>query len=298
MRRGGKREARHRATRHYATRHYAIQGAFFVSLLQIVVLALVQGITEFLPISSSGHLILVPILADWPDQGLAMDVGVHVGTLGAVLIYFWRDVWHMVAGLGRQLKGKRDPGARLFWQVVLGTIPVVLAGLALKVLHLDEALRTMAVIGWTMLIGGILLWLADAFCMRVKTLAHLPYGEALIIGLAQVLALVPGTSRSGITMTAARALGYERPDAARFSLLLSIPTILAAGLLLGLDVYEAGNVAMTESILVGAGLAFVSALAAIAVMMAWLKHASFTPFVLYRVILGIVLLVVAYGGWG
>lgn len=268
-----------------------------MSLLQIVVLALVQGITEFLPVSSSGHLILVPIVADWPDQGLAMDVAVHVGTLGAVLIYFWRDIWHMLAGLGRQLKGKRDPGARLFWQVVLGTIPVVLAGLALKMLHLDEALRTMAVIGWTMLLGGILLWLADAFCMRVKTLAHMPYAEALIIGVSQVLALIPGTSRSGITMTAARVLGYERPDAARFSLLLSIPTILAAGLLLGLDVYETGDMALTHSILLGAALAFVSALIAIAVMMAWLRHASFLPFVVYRVLLGVALLGLTYGGW-
>lgn len=269
-----------------------------MSLLQIIVLALVQGITEFLPVSSSGHLILVPIVAQWPDQGLAMDVAVHVGTLGAVLIYFWRDVWGMLVGLGRQIQGKRDPGARLFWQVVLGTIPVVLAGLALKLLDATDALRSMAVIGWTMLVGGIALWLADRYCMRVKSLAHMPYGEALIIGLSQVVALIPGTSRSGITMTAARALGYERPDAARFSLLLSIPTILAAGLLLGLEVREAGDVDLTESILLGAALAFVSALVAIAVMMAWLKRASFAPFVIYRLILGVVLLAAAYGGWG
>ncbi|KJS43474.1 MAG: UDP pyrophosphate phosphatase [Rhodospirillaceae bacterium BRH_c57] len=267
-----------------------------VTLIQIVVLALVQGITEFLPVSSSGHLILVPIVAQWPDQGLAMDVAVHVGALGAVLVYFWRDVWTMAAGLGRQIQGRSDAGARMFWQVVLGTIPVVIAGFALKTMDASDGLRTVAVIGWAMLVGGIILWLADRYCMRVKTLAHLPYGEALIIGLSQVLALIPGMSRSGITMTAARALGYERPEAARFSLLLSIPTILAAGLLLGLEVYESGDAALTEAALIGAGLAFVSALVAITVMMAWLKHASFTPFVLYRIVLGVVLLGVAYGG--
>lgn len=264
--------------------------------VQIVTLALVQGFTEFLPISSSGHLILVPIFADWPDQGLAMDVAVHVGALGAVLIYFWRDVWAMAVGLGRQLKGQRDPGARLFWQVVLGTIPVVIAGYLLKTMAATDALRSLAVIGWAMIIGGIALWIADRYCMRVKTVAHLPYGEAMVIGISQILALIPGTSRSGITMTAARALGYERAEGARFSLLLSIPTILAAGILLGLEVYQSGNTALTEAALVAAALSFVSALIAIALMMAWLKRASFTPFVIYRLILGVVLLAVAYQG--
>jgi undecaprenyl-diphosphatase len=269
-----------------------------VTLIQIIVLALVQGITEFLPVSSSGHLILVPIVADWPDQGLAMDVAVHVGALGAVLVYFWRDVWLMAAGLGRQLKGRTDSGARLFWQVVLGTIPVVIAGFLLKTMGDTDALRSVAVIGWSMLVGGVILWLADRYCMRVKTLAHLPYGEALIIGASQIIALIPGMSRSGITMTAARALGYERPEAARFSLLLSMPTIMAAGLLLGLEVYESGSAALTEAALLGAGLAFVSALVTITLMMAWLKTASFTPFVIYRILLGVVLLGVAYGSVG
>lgn len=270
-----------------------------MTFFQIVVLAIVQGITEFLPISSSGHLILVPVFAEWPDQGLALDVAVHVGALGAVLIYFWRDVWVMLAGVGRQVTGRSGgPGARMAWQIVLATIPVVLAGLAIKTLMGDGFFRSIEVIGWAMLIGGIALWLADRYCMTLKTLDHLPYGEALIIGLAQVLALIPGTSRAGVTMTAARALGYERPEAARFSLLLSIPTILAAGVLLGLDVYESGDAALTEAALLAAGLSFVAALVAIVLMMAWLKHASFTPFVIYRVLLGCLLLTVAWGWIG
>jgi len=266
-----------------------------VSLLQIVVLALVQGITEFLPISSSGHLVLVPVVAGWPDQGLAMDVAVHVGTLGAVIVYFWRDVWAMAVGLVRSLRGRADPGGRLFWLVVLATVPVVVAGVALKALGWDDALRSVAVIGWTMLGFGVVLWLADRFAPADRGLERIGPAGALAIGFAQILALIPGTSRAGITMTAARALGYARPDAARFSLLLSIPTILAAGALAGLDLAESGDVGRMTDAAIGAGLAFVSALVAIWAMMAWLRRASFTPFVVYRVVLGVVLLAVAYG---
>jgi undecaprenyl-diphosphatase len=266
-----------------------------VTVLQIIVLSLVQGITEFLPISSSGHLILVPILADWPDQGRTMDIAVHMGTLGAVVLYFWRDMAAMAGGLWNALKGRRDPGATLFWKVVVGTLPVVAAGLAMKKLLGEDAFRSMAVIGWTMLGWGIVLWVVDRMSMTVKRVEHMPWFDVAIIGLSQILALVPGTSRSGITMTAARLLGYERGEAARFSMLLSIPTILGAGVLAGLDLWQDGDAALTHAALVAAGLSFVSALIAIALLMAWLKRASFTPFVIYRVVLGVALLAVAYG---
>ncbi len=266
-----------------------------MTLLQIIVLAVVQGITEFLPISSSGHLVLVPIVADWPDQGRTMDIAVHVGTLFAVILYFWRDCLAMLGGLWRSLKGRRDAGATLFWKVTAATLPVIGAGFAMKTLLGDDAFRSIEVLGWTMLGWGIVLWIFDRMCMTVKRVEHMPWFDVAIIGLSQVLALIPGTSRSGITMTAARALGYERGEAARFSMLLSIPTILGAGVLAGLDIYKAGDDALTVSAAIGAGLAFVSALIAIALMMAWLKRASFTPFVIYRVLLGIVLLAVAYG---
>lgn len=269
-----------------------------MSLLQIVVLALVQGITEFLPVSSSGHLVLVPIAGGWPDQGLDMDIAVHVGTLGAVLLYFWRDVAFMAGGLWRSLKGKSDPGARLFWLICAATVPVVAAGFALKELFGQDALRSIEVIGWTMLGFGIVLWVFDRLCMTVKRIPHMPLFDAMVIGVAQVLALIPGTSRSGITMTAARLLGYERTEAARFSLLLSIPTILGAGLLAGYDIWQAGDARLTHDALAAMAGSFVAALAAIALMMAWLKRASFTPFVLYRVVLGALLLAVAYGWIG
>lgn len=266
-----------------------------MSIVQLIVLALVQGISEFLPISSSGHLVLVPIFGGWPDQGLDMDISVHVGTLGAVIIYFWRDILAMLGGLGRSLRGRPDPWSRLFWQIVVATIPVVIFGFAAKEVLGDDFFRSVVIIGWSMLIWGIVLWVADTMCLTVKRMEHMPWVDAIIIGISQVLALIPGTSRSGITMTAARALGYERAEAARFSMLLSIPTILGAGILAGKDIYESGNPLLTTDALIGAGLSFVSALITIMLLMAFLKRASFTPFVIYRIILGIVLLVFGYG---
>ena len=264
-----------------------------MSLLHIAVLAVVQGITEFLPVSSSGHLVLVPLVTDWPDQGLAMDVAVHVGTLGAVLLYLYRDVWAMTIGLARAMRGRRDRGAVLFAQLFVATLPVVAAGYVLD-RYYPGALRGMAVVGWATLGFGILLWIADRIGMTVRRIEHLRFGDAIVIGIAQTLALIPGTSRSGITMTAGRLLGMERSDAARFSLLLSIPTIIGAGSLKGWDLYQTGDIGIASDAIVGAGLAFVTALIAIAVMMAWLKRASFAPFVVYRIILGLLVLGLAY----
>lgn len=265
-----------------------------MALTQIIVLAIVQGITEFLPISSSGHLILVPIVAGWPDQGLMLDVAVHVGTLGAVLIYFWQDIFAMVTGVLRLLKGRRDPGARLAGQVLVGTIPVLVGGYLFD-LYVGDALRSLEVIAWATLVFGLLLYVADFMSMTVKRIDHSSYLDVIVIGLAQVLALIPGTSRSGITMTAARFLGFERSEAARFSMLLSIPTIAASGLWLGLKLYKADDLEMTQGVLAAAGLSFVMAILSIAALMAWLNRSSFTPFVIYRVILGVVLLAFAYG---
>ncbi|MFL2769808.1 MAG: undecaprenyl-diphosphate phosphatase [Rhodospirillaceae bacterium] len=265
-----------------------------MATIQIIVLAVVQGITEFLPISSSGHLILVPILADWPDQGLMFDIALHVGTLGAVMIYFWRDLADMFTGILRLLKGRRDPGARLAGQVAIATLPVLAAGYLMNIYFVD-GLRSILVIGWSTLGFGILLYVSDNLSMTVKRIEHASYADVLIIGVAQILALIPGSSRSGVTMTAARLLGYERTEAARFSMLLSVPTIAASGLLLGLSLYQLDDVAVTSSIALAAGLAFVTAIISISALMAWLQRSSFTPFVVYRVLLGIGLLGFAYG---
>lgn len=262
-------------------------------ILHLAILALVQGITEFLPISSSGHLVLVPYAMQWQDQGLMLDVAVHVGTLGAVMVYAWREIGMMLTGFWKLLRGRVDQGTRLMLQVILGSIPVVIAGYAIAK-YAGGMLRSVEIIGWTTLGFGLLLGLADRIGMTVRRLEHMSYGGALAIGMAQVLALIPGTSRSGITMTMARFLGFERADAARFSLLLSIPAIAGAGTLTGIDLWQSGDISLTRDVLVAIGLSFASALVAITLMMAWLKHAGFMPFVVYRVLLGILLLYLVY----
>jgi undecaprenyl-diphosphatase len=186
-------------------------------------------------------------------------------------------------------KRKRDPGAILFLQLVAATVPVVAAGFAMEK-YLGGPPRSLAVIAWTTLGFGLLLWLADRIGMTIRRIEHMTWGGALFIGFAQVLALIPGTSRSGITMTAARFLGYERADSARFSMLMSIPTIVGAGILEGARLYRADDALLTFQAFAAVGFAFVAALVAIALMMAWLRRASFTPFVVYRIALGAFLL--------
>lgn len=266
-------------------------------LLHLVVLAAVQGITEFLPISSSGHLALVPVFTGWKDQGLLLDVAVHVGTLGAVVVYLSSDIWGMLAGTVRVVRGRRDPRAKLALYIVLGTIPVVVAGYFLNKYY-PGGFRSITIIGWTTLGFGIFLALTDWIGMTVRRMEHLRLTDALVIGAFQVLALIPGTSRSGITMSAARLLGFERLDAARFSMLLSIPAIAGAGALKGLELYKSGNAQFTSDAVMAGGMAFAMALVAILIMMAWLKRASFAPFVFYRVALGCLLLAIGYGFLG
>lgn len=267
-----------------------------MDILQIVVLALVQGITEFLPISSSAHLILVPALTGWRDQGLLMDVAVHVGTLLAVIVYFRRDVLRLIRG-GFQVLGLRyGPDARLALQIVVATIPVVIAGFLMKDLIATELRSTTLIIATTAGFG-LLLALADRQAGAADgALPALGWRDVVIIGLAQALALVPGVSRSGITITAALFLGLRRTEAARFSLLLSIPTTLAAGTLAGIDLVRSGDAALQSDAVLAGLLAFASALAAIAAMMAWLKQASFTPFVVYRLGLAVFLALLVFLG--
>ena len=183
--------------------------------LHILVLTIVQGITEFLPVSSSGHLVLVPLVTGWQDQGLVMDVAVHVGTLAAVLVYFWRDLGQIVLGWigGNWRRHDRRLGRALGFYLVVSAIPVIVAGGVIYLLG-HETLRNPEVVAWATIGFGILLYLADRIGLTVREVEHTTLGHAFFIGLAQVLALIPGASRSGVTMTAARWLGYERPAAA------------------------------------------------------------------------------------
>jgi undecaprenyl-diphosphatase len=258
-------------------------------LLHIVILAIIQGITEFLPISSSGHLVLTPGLMGWLDQGLTIDVAVHVGTLFAVVVYLWREVWSVIGGLARLFTGKIDDGARLAGMIAIASIPVMAAGLAVKIL-LGDATRAPVVIGWAFIVFGIVLYLGDRFGLTIRRMTHLTWGNALVIGLAQALALIPGASRAGVTITMARILGFERRDAARFSMLLAIPAIAGAGLLQGIEVVRSGNLAILPDGMLAASLSFLTALFAIWAMMGWLQRQSYTPFVIYRIVIGIVIL--------
>ena len=266
-----------------------------MTLFQLLIVAIVQGITEFLPVSSSGHLILLPALTGTPDQGLAIDVAVHVGTLAAVILYFRQDVAQAARGLLHLGRGELDtPGAFLALCLIVATIPAVLVGLAIKLAGLDEAMRSVAVIGWTMLIFGLVLYWADRTGGTQRVAGQWTIRHAFWMGLAQCLALIPGTSRSGITITAARKLGYGREGAAKLAMLMSIPVILASGVVLGADVIGQANWALARDAGIAAIFAFASALAALVLMMRLLRTASFTPYVIYRVILGIGLLVWAY----
>ncbi|MGR3316769.1 MAG: undecaprenyl-diphosphate phosphatase [Roseovarius indicus] len=264
-------------------------------LFHLIIIALIQGLTEFLPISSSGHLILLPRLTGLEDQGQAVDVAVHVGTLVAVLLYFWSDMRKAFGGLPRLLIGKADTeGAKLALLLLISSVPVIAFGLILKLTGLDAYLRSVAIIGWTILIFGILLYWADQFGETTRTQENWSLTDAMVVGVWQAIALIPGTSRSGITITGARFLGYNRHDAAKLSMLMSVPTIIASGMLLSGEAIMNADLALLRDCGIAAALAFVAALLALTIMMRLLRSVSFTPYVIYRVVLGVILLVIAY----
>ncbi|GMG84901.1 undecaprenyl-diphosphate phosphatase [Paralimibaculum aggregatum] len=267
-----------------------------MSAFDLVMLALIQGITEFLPVSSSGHLALWPLLTSRADQGVTMDVAVHLGTLVAVCAYFRGDVGRVAVGAGHILGGRPATAeARLAWLLALATVPAVVAGLALKLAGAMEALRSIEVIGWTTLTGGILLWLADRLGRETRDGAAWTWRDAGLMGLAQALALIPGTSRSGACMTMARALGYRRDEAARLALLMAVPTILAAGTVETAGLVAGGNLRLGADFAIGAALAGLAAWAALAVMMRMFRGSwTMAPFALYRLALGLGLLALAY----
>lgn len=264
-----------------------------MGLLEIIILAVVQGITEFLPISSSGHLRAAAEILGIPGSTLVIDVAVHVGTLGAVIVYFWRDIGRILVGLVQLLAGTRTDGGLLGLYLIVASIPIFIAGYLGRD-FIDSELRTLEIIGWTSIGFGIVLWWTDRTGMTVLNLDHLTPRNVIIIGLAQVLALVPGTSRAGITISAARMLGYERPDAARFSMLLSIPAVAGAGLLITLELIASGDTTVSRTAVIAGTLAFITALAAISLLMSWLRFSGFTPFVIYRVLMGSAILYWVY----
>lgn len=282
-----------------------------MTFLQLLIIAVVQGITEFLPISSSGHLILIPYLTEFPDQGPLIDVAVHVGSLLAIIVYFFKDVVVLARGGFASVGiGAGRPEApferRLFWWIVLGTIPAVAFGLAIKlgafnpvaeslfdITIVDDdlmsSIRFTDLIAFNLIFYGILLGIADWVGKELKQFENMTWRDGLIVGIAQALAIIPGTSRSGVTMTAARFLGYKRVEAARFSFLLSIPAVAGAGVLIVPEIFEAGATLAWDALVAGV-LTFIAAFATMAFLMNFLKRASMMVFVLYRVAMGAALL--------
>jgi len=261
-----------------------------LTTLQIVILAIVQGLTEFLPISSSGHLVLAPYLFDWTDQGLAFDVAVHVGSLVAVCIFFRKDILSLLAGGIQVLGGNvKTPESRMALAIAMGTVPASIAGLMFAS-WIEANLRDPAVIVYTLAGYGILMALADRFGRRERSITDVGYKDAIVIGCAQALALVPGTSRSGVTITAARILGFERQDAARFSFLLSAPVILLAAGYKFVEMISSDVAVAWGQLGLGALVACIVAYISIEFFMRVVTRIGLAPFAIYRLILAAIIL--------
>lgn len=253
--------------------------------IQAVVLAAIQGLTEFLPISSSGHLVLPQTLLGWSDQGLAFDVAVHVGSLLAVLVYFRDDVKALLAAWLGSLRGSApSQDSRLAWYVIVATIPAVIAGLIFND-FIEMNLRGGYVLAAATFFWGIVLGAADRYSSHRRQLGDIGLRIALFIGVAQALALVPGTSRSGITITAALMMGLSRSDAARFSFLLSMPIIAAAGSYKLLELLQDNHPVPWFYLFLGLVVSAVTAYLCIRVFMHWVERIGMMPFAIYRVIL-------------
>jgi undecaprenyl-diphosphatase len=258
-------------------------------VVRATVLALIQGLTEFLPISSSAHLILPSQLWGWEDQGLAFDMALHLGSLVAVLFYFRRDIWNIARAMLTQIGGGQvTADSRLGWHIIVATIPVLIAGLLFEEIA-ETKLRSVTVITATTLVFGILLGVADRAGRQNRDLTHFDWKISLLIGLAQCLAIIPGTSRSGVTMTAALFCGFQRQSAARFSFLLSIPTIGAAASMAMLELMGQPDINWSE-LLYAMAMSALTALACIHFFLKFIGALGFLPFVVYRLLLGIFLL--------
>ena len=262
-----------------------------MTITQIIILALVQGLTEFLPVSSSAHLVLTPKFFGWQDQGLAFDVAVHVGSLIAVVGYLRKDIYKLLTAWIKSIAARSHSSeSHLAWSIILGSIPLGLGGLLLHDLA-DTVFRSPIVIAWATIGFGLLLWFVDYYVTHRKPIENIGYGSALFIGSSQVLALIPGTSRSGITMTTALMLGFTRQAAARFSFLLSIPAIGMAGGYKGLKLIELPEIAWSD-VIAGIVLSALSAYVCIHFFLKLLDKLGMFPFVVYRLILGAYLLYV------
>lgn len=259
--------------------------------LQYIVIGIIQGITEFLPISSSAHLIIFSAVTDWDDQGIFTDIAVHVGTLGAVIIYLFSDIKKIFIDFFSFKKDYLKKNDHLGIKIILATLPALVVGFFVYE-YLMEYLRNLVVIGWASIIFGCILFFVDKKYQSKKRWEDLKFKEIMIVGLFQILSFIPGASRAGVTITGARFLNVKRDSAAIFSMLLSIPIIFASLSLALLDLFNSG-VQITELTqpLIASIVSFITAIASIHLMMKILQLTNFNIFIIYRIILGIALLV-------
>ncbi len=268
-----------------------------VTYLEAIVLGIVQGLTEFLPISSTAHLRILPAFFGWEDPGAAFTAVIQLGTMAAVLVFFWRDIVRITVAWTRSLwtpdlRGTLD--ARMGWYIALGTIPIGVFGVLFSD-KIETGARDLRIIGWVLILFGVVLWAVDRVAPQEKTIDDLGLRDGILYGVAQAMALVPGVSRSGATITAGRALGYTREAAARFSFLLSIPAIVLSGLFEARKLGDAGGPQWGPTV-VATIVSFVVGYAAIAWLLRWLTNHSMLVFAVYRVVLGALVLGLVYGG--
>ncbi|MFD1858579.1 undecaprenyl-diphosphate phosphatase [Aeromicrobium camelliae] len=269
-----------------------------MDLLRSVVLGLLQGLTEFLPISSSAHLAIFPQLFGWGDPGAAYTAVVQIGTELAVVLYFWRDIWTIGSGWVRGLfsaDARREPPWRTGWFIIIGSLPIVILGLLLEDL-IDREFRSLWVIATTLIVLGVVLGLAERFGRKNRAIDQLTPRHAVLFGMAQAAAIVPGVSRSGATISMGLFLGYERQAATRYAFLLAIPAVVGAGVYKLKDIPGGENAYGTMPTIVGTVVAFVVGLAVIHWLLRYVSTRSYAPFVAYRIVLGIVVIVLLSTG--
>lgn len=254
-----------------------------MEIFHSIVLGVVQGLTEFWPISSTAHLALFPWVFHWQDPGLSFDVALHLGTFFAIVIFFWKD-WVTIF---------RPENRNLLWFIVIGTIPAVIAGYLLSS-WAETELRSPVIIASMLILFAIVLYLADQYGKRFDEIKHLTFGKAIFIGLAQAIAIIPGVSRSGVTISAGLVAGLKRAAAAKFSFMLSAPAILGAGVYQMKDILNRGNDGSWASIIVGFLAALISGFLAIRFLLSFLQRSGFNIFIWYRIILAIVIILLVF----
>jgi undecaprenyl-diphosphatase len=270
-----------------------------MSIFEAIILGIVQGLTEFLPISSSGHLLIVPAIMGWEDPGAAFTAVIQLGTMAAVVIYFRKDIWEITSAFLRSLFGKAGPddefNARMGWYLGLGTLPIVVFGVIFKD-QIETGARNLYIVGSMLIVFGLVLAAADMFAKHVRKLESIKPPDALIIGLAQSLALIPGVSRSGATITFGLFRDFTRRDAARFSFLLSIPAVVLSGLYELKDAVGHSTGASAPALIISTLAAFAVGYWSIAFLLDWLGEHTMKIFVAYRLVLGALVLILAASG--